>query len=256
MSGRGSDAFKADGAGPADVPDPRDQPAMPGPAMSTEEALGRIAGITEKTHALRVRTEGLTIALWAICLAASYLTIVVPLFFGRPPEAEAGREFARNLSGNFSGNFTGRPPRDFFFFNPFAPLAWFLIAMVMTIGVWRSASLSFQTGLTTPRLVLVLVGWLALFLATALTLSFLERSNPRAWHLVAWGAVVLLFAILNPLRFTRRSRWAVGIASAVTLLAGAYALAAGLDPRETGFLSGLSLGLPLLLAGLYLMFFG
>jgi len=249
-----NDGFKPDPAGPADVPDPS-EPAMPGPGMSTEEALGRIAGITEKTHALRVRTEGLTIALWAICLAASYLTIVVPLFFGRAPDFD-GREFGRNLSGNFTGNFTGRPPRDFLFFNPFAPIAWFLVAMVMTIGVWRSASLSFQTGITTPRLVLVLVGWLALLVATTVTLSFLERSNPRAWHLVAWGAVVLLFALLNPLRFTRKSRWAVGAAAAATLLASAYALAASLDPRETGFLSGLALGVPLLLAGLWLMFFG
>lgn len=254
MSGR-SDGFKAGGEGPADVPDPREQPAMPGPAMSTEEALGRIAGITEKTHALRVRTEGLTIALWAICLAASYLTIVVPLFFGRGPDLDAGR-FPRNFSGNFTGNFTGRPPRDFLFFNPFAPLAWFLIAMVMTIGVWRSASLSFNTGLSTPRVAFVLVAWLALFLAAAFTLGYLERGNPRAWHLVAWGAVVLVFALLNPLRFTRKGRWAVGAASLVTLLAGAYALVASLDPRETGFLSGLSLGLPLLLAGLWLMFFG
>jgi hypothetical protein len=251
LSGR-SDDFKGATAGPADVPPAKD-PAMPGPSMSTEEALGRIAGITEKTHALRVRTEGLTLALWAVCMAASYLTIVVPLFVGRPPDFEQAR---RNFSGNFSGNFTGRPPRDFLFFNPFAPLAWFLIASVMTVGVWRSASLSFQTGITTPRLVAVLVSWLVLLLVTTVTLSYIQRNNLRGWHLLAWAVVLVLFALLNPLRFTRKSRVAVGVASLVTLAASVYALSAGLDPRELGFFSGLALGVPLLLSGLYLMFFG
>lgn len=217
--------------------------------MSPEDALARMASVTASARGLRTRTEGLTLAIWAICLAASYLTLVVPLFFGGRPEFERG-----NLTGNFTAG--SRPEHTRFVFAPLAPLAWYLVALVMTIGVWRGASLSFQTGFTTPYLVMVMVGWLVVFLASAVVLAFIEGGNPRAEHILAWGVVVGLFAAFNPLRFTPRGRWAAGLSAFVILAVGVFALLAHWDPRDISILSGLGLGGPLLLAGLYLMFVG
>jgi hypothetical protein len=228
--------------------------------MPPEEALSRMANVTQMIGGLRVRMEGLTLVIWAICMAASYLTIAVPIVGGRAP----GRRppFNGTFNGSFNGTFNGTgpgprgPPPTEFFNSAFAPLVWFAIAAVVTIVLWRAMSLSLQTGVSTPRLVLVLFGWLIIFVVVTVLLTFVEGGNPRAWHLTAWALVLGLFAALNPLRFSKRSRWAVAVVVLVVAASSVYALTADLDPRDTTFLSGLVIGLPTLLAGLYVMLTG
>jgi hypothetical protein len=101
-----------------------------------------------------------------------------------------------------------------------------------------------------------MVGWLVVFLVSAIVLAFVEGGNPRAEHILAWGVVVGLFAATNPLRFTPRGRWAAGISAFVIFAIGVFALLAHWDIRDISILSGIGLGGPLLLAGLYLMFVG
>jgi hypothetical protein len=225
-------------------------PPTPEEAAEARDAIQRMASVTQQTRGLRVRTEGLTLVIWAICMAASYLT-----FAGR---LGLGDRDVRAPAENFTGNFTGlgHPPATVIFVSQFAPLLWFVVALVVTMGVWRSASLSFQTGMSTPRLVATLVGWLLLFVATSVVLSLGVGGPPGSWHLVAWAVVMGLFAILNPLRFSGQGRVMVGIAAVVAFLAAADAYLEHFGPRDASFLSGLAVGLPGLLLGLYLMFTG
>jgi hypothetical protein len=229
--------------------------------MTPEDALSRMANVTRMTRGLRVRTEGLTLFLFAICMMASYLTIVVPILFGHP-----GDRFGHAFDGSFN-NSTGpgpgpggpgehHPPPTQFFLLSFTPLLWFVIATLGAIAVWRSASLSFPTGLTTPRLLAVLVGWMALFVLVTVLLTFVQGGNPRSWHLVAWGFVFGLFALLNPLRFTTPGRLGAAATSVVAFLTALYAFVAHLEGRDVGFLTGLALGVPGIVAGLWLMFRG
>lgn len=226
-------------------------------AMTPEDALARMASVTASTRGLRTRTEGLTFVIWGICMAASYLTIAVPILIGLGAGGPDPDGFNRGLNDTFGGHGPRsghRPGGTEFFASRFAPLAWYLIAVVVTTAIWRSASLSFHTGVTTPRLVAVLVGWMLIFLATTVLLTYIEGGRPRSWHLVGWGLVIGLFAASNPLRFTRESRVAATVVAAVVLLTAAYAYFSQFDPRDTSFLSGVGLGAPLLLTGLYLMF--
>lgn len=237
-------------------------PAL-GDSMPPEEALAKMANVTHLTGGLRVRMEGMTLVIWAISMAASYLTIAVPILGGRA----GGRGFPRGGSaanGTFNGTFNGSfsrgdfhgPPPTEFFNAAWAPLVWFVIAAVVTVVLWRSMSLTFQTGVSTPRLVSVLIGWLLIFVFASVVLTYVEGGNPRAWHLIAWALVTGLFASLNPLRFSRRSRWAVGAVAVVIAVSSVYALVADLGPRDTSFLSGLVIGLPMLIAGLSVMLTG
>lgn len=222
-----------------------DADGKPSEPMRPDEALATMANMTRLTGALRARMEGLTLVIWGICMAASYLTIAVPILGGR----ERRPPFNDSLNGTFPHR-AGPPPTEFFF-NGLAPLVWFLIAAVVIIVLWRSMSLSFQTGVATERVVLVF-GLILIVAAAGLTIDRVAGA-PAGWHLLVWALVTAIFAFLNPLRFHPRSRWAVAAAAVVILLAGAYALVARLDPRDTTFLSGLALGLPMLVAGLYLM---
>jgi len=234
------------------MPDPTDPDAM-----TPEDAMSRMASITSMTSGLRVRTEGLTLVVWALCLAASYLTIAVPILNGGGPP---GEHFNGTANGSFNGTFERHGPRDppstLFFLSRFAPLIWFVIATVVTIAIWRSASLSFRTGMSTPRIVGVLVGWLALFVVATIVLTYSENGRPQASHIAAWTVVAGLFAALNPLRFTRKGRLAVAGVTLALAVASLYAYFAHLGPRDASFLSGVGLGLPTLVAGLYLMFRG
>lgn len=237
-------------------------PDAPNPdAMTPEDAVSRMASITAMTSGLRVRTEGLTLVVWALCLAASYLTIAVPILNGGTLVDHA---FNASENGSFNGSpgdhFERHGPRDppstLFFLSRFAPLIWFVIATVVTIAIWRSASLSFRTGMSTPRIVGVLVGWLALFVVVTIVLTYSENGRPQASHIAAWTVVAGLFAALNPLRFTRKGRLAVAGVTLVLAATSLYAYFAHLGPRDASFLSGVGLGLPTLVAGLYLMFRG
>lgn len=204
-------------------------------AMSTEEALNRMAEVTELTRGLRTRTEGLTLVLWGICMAASYLTLGAPFLYGGPRH---------------------RPDEHMFLITRAAPLVWFLIALVTTLGLWRSAALSIKTGLTTPKLLTFFLGWIGLFIVTTVAFTFIEGGSPRAWHLAGWGIVIGLFALLNPLGFTPQGRVASGIAGLVILTLAGYGYAAGLFGPQGQLLTGAGLGAPLLAAGLYLLFRG
>lgn len=211
--------------------------------MTPEDALRRMASVTSMTKGLRVRIEGLTIVIFALCIMASYLTIVVPILFGGAP--------APGPRGP-----GGRPPPTSFFLSAYAPLVWYVVAVAITIGLWRMMSLSFQTGVSTPRLVGVFVAWLLIFVAAIVLLGFIEAGNPREWHLLAWALVVGLFAGVNPLRFSNPARIATGIMAASALATFAYAWTADLTGRDVGFLTGVALGLPGLVTGLWLMYRG
>jgi hypothetical protein len=202
--------------------------------MSTEEALDRIERITEKTQPLRVRTEGLTFVIWGICVAASYLTTGASLALGA----------RRDVS-----------PLGFFVGDLF-PLFWFVVALLTTIGLWRSAALGFQPGLPTPRIVLFFAGWLVLVFATIVVLTYLEANHPQPWHIVGWAVLMALFAVFDPLRFTAKGRWAAAFVAVVALAAAAYGFASPLHRAETSLLTGLGLGIPMLAAGLVLLYRG
>lgn len=225
--------------------------------MTPEAAMRRMAEVTSNTRSLRVRTEGLTLVVWGLVIAASYLTIIVPIVGGmgggdpHPP-----RDLGANDSFNATHDVRHGPPATAFFASRFAPLLWYVIGVVVTIAVWRSASLSFQTGVSTPRLVAVFAAWLVIFLVTVVLLTYVEGGNPRSWHLVGWSVVIGLLAALNPLRFTRPGRVAVAIVALVALATGIYAQLVDLGGRDVGFLSGVAIGAPALLTGLYLMFWG
>lgn len=228
--------------------------------MRPEEALQKLEAITSRTGGLRTRTEGLTLVIWAICIAASYLTIAVPIVGGRLRGGGGRFPFNESLNASFNNSTFGGgprgPPPTEFFYSAFAPILWFVIAVVVTFAIWRSVSIGFQTGMTTPRLVATFVGWVVVFGVTIVALTYVEGGNPRGWHLVGWAIVMALFVALNPLRFAQRSRWAMGAVTVVVALAAIYALVANLDARDTSFLSGLVIGLPMLLAGLYVMLTG
>lgn len=211
--------------------------------MTPEMALARMAAVTTHTRSLRVRTEGLTIAVWGLIMAASYLTIVIPIVGGLLPPRGPGEP-------------SGPPPEMVFLATRLAPLAWFAVGVLFTTAIWKSASLTFQTGLSTPHLVGVFIGWLALFALTVLVLVFAAAENPRSWHLVGWGVVIGLLALLNPLRFTSASRTAIALVAATALLTGVYAQAVDLPARDVGVLAGIALGAPALATGLTLMIRG
>lgn len=213
--------------------------------MTPEDAMRRMASVTSMTQGLRVRTEGLTIVIFAICMMASYLTILAPILAGG----------GGGGPGPGPGGGGPRPPPTAFFLSRFAPLVWYAIAALTTFGIWRGAALSFQTGLSSGRLLAVFVGWLLVFAALVTLLGFVEGS-PREWHLLAWGVVIGLFATLNPLRFTKQGRVATGAIAVVALLAAAYAFTADLGGRDIGFLTGVAIGLPGLVGGLWLMYRG
>lgn len=219
--------------------DPRDESAM-----TPEDALRRMASVTSMTQGLRVRVEGLTIVIFALCILASYLTIVVPILFGGAPPGPRGPGPG------------GRPPPTSFFLSAYAPLVWYVIAVAITVGVWRMMSLSFQTGMSTPRLLGVFVAWLLIFVAAIVLLGFIEAGNPREWHLLAWALVIGLFAAVNPLRFSKPARVAAGVMALSALATFVYAWGADLGGRDVGFLTGAALGLPGLVTGLWLMYRG
>lgn len=228
-----------------------DAPAPENGPMQPSEALAAMANVTRLTGALRLRLEGLTLVIWGLCMSAAYLTLAVPILGGG---RRGGEPFPRPPPGNgtLEGHLAGPPPTAFFF-NALAPLVWFALAAIITIVLWRTMSISFQTGVTTPRILGTMVAWLLTFVVVSVLLTYVEGGNPRAWHLLVWALVMGLFALLNPLRFGARSRWAGAAVAGVMLVAGAYALVANLDGRDTTFLTGLATGLPMLVAGLYLM---
>ena len=229
-------------------------------AMTLEDAMRTMASVTGMTRGLRVRVEGLTLVIFALCIMASYLTIVVPILFsgggGAPDPSRFNGTFNGTVNSTFAG---GRPPGSpptAFFLSRYAPLVWYLIAVVTTVGLWRMMSLNFQTEMTTPRLVAVFVSWLAIFVTVTVLLAFLEAGNPRAWHLLAWAIVTGLFAAANPLRFSTQARVATAIIAASALSTFLYAVANDLGRRDIGFLTGVALGLPGLVTGLWLMYRG
>lgn len=230
--------------------------------MTPEEAMRKMAHVTANTRALRIRTEGLTLVVWAIIMAAAYLTIVGPIGFGG-----GGGEFRPPPNGAFNATFGNRTfdpsrfggpggPGRSIFLSRFAPVVWYGIGAVVTAGIWRSASLSFQTGVSTRRILLVFGGWIAVFLAATVYLTYFEASAPRSWHLVAWGSVFGLFAVTNPLRFSGQGRMVAGVMAASALAFFLYAHFAGLGPRDTGYLTALALSVPGLAGGLWLLFRG
>jgi len=232
----------------------------PQDTMTPEEAMQKMATVTSNTRALRVRTEGLTIAVWGLIMAASYLTIIVPLIGGGGPGGPGGQPPNFDPNTTFNGTRVGfrgdGPPATVFFASRLAPLVWYGIGVIFTLGIWKSASLSFQTGLTTPRLLIVFGGWLGIFVITIVVFSYVEGGNPRSWHLFGWAVVIGLLALLNPLRFTKPSRIAFTIIALVALATGIYAQVANLRRGDIGLLSGIALGAPALAAGLYLLFRG
>lgn len=213
--------------------------------LTPEDALRRVATVTANTRTLRIRTEGLTIAIWGLVLAASYLTLIVPLLGGGP-----------GPDGGIFGGGPRHPPATRFFASRLAPAIWYAIGAILTIAVWRSASLSFQTGITTPRLVAVFAAWMLIFLATIVLVAYVQGGNPRGWHLYGWAVVLGLFAAFNPLRFTADGRLAVAIVAIAALATGIYAQVAGLRGGDVGFLSGIALGAPAIITGTTLMFRG
>lgn len=227
-------------------------------SMTPEEAVRTMASVTSMTKGLRVRTEGLTIVIFAICMLASYLTLLAPILFAGGdggPGPRGGFDFNNSTFNGTDFRDRPRPPPTQFFLSQYAPLVWYIIAAVTTIGIWRGASLSFQTGFSTPRIVAVFVGWLIVF-AVLITILAGNRTTLHAWHLIAWGVVIGLFATLNPLRFTRPGRVAAGSMAIVALLAAVYAFTAALPARDIGFLTGVALGLPGLIGGLWLLYRG
>lgn len=228
-------------------------------SMTPEDAMRTMASVTSMTSGLRVRVEGLTIVIFSLCILASYLTIVVPILvgFGGPPDPS---RFNGTFNGTFNDTFRGDhprgPPPTAFFLSRYAPLVWYLIAVVTTIGLWRMMSLNFQTGMTTPRLLAVFVGWLAIFVTVTVLLAFIEAGNPRSWHILAWAIVTGLFAAANPLRFSTHARIATAVIAASALLTFLYAWMNPLGGRDIGFLTGVALGLPGLVTGLWLMYRG
>lgn len=223
-------------------------------SMTPEDALRTMASVTSHTKGLRVRTEGLTIVIFAICMMASYLTILAPILMG--DASGPGPRPAPDFNGTFGGRGPRGPPPSSFFLNAYAPLAWYVVAVVVTLAIWRSASLSFQTDMSTPRLLGVFVAWMLIFVTVVVLLTLVQGGNPRSWHLIAWGVVIGLFAALNPLRFTKHARVVTGVMAGIALATALYAFAADLGGREVGSLSGLALGVPGLVGGLWLMFRG
>lgn len=250
----------------------KESPPGDGSPMSAEDAMRTMANVTALTGGLRVRTEGLTIIIFAICMMASYLTLLVPILFAG--SGGGGGDFAqrfnesanRSFNGSFNGTFNGtrapsgwgggRPPPTAFFLSHYAPLLWYAIAVLVTTGIWRSAALSFQHGLSTPRLVATFIGWLAIFASFVFVLTYLQGGAPRSWHLIAWALVIGLFAMVDPLRFSKQGRMGAGVMAGCLLLTAVYAHTAGLGGRDIGFLSGVALGIPGLAVGLWLLFRG
>lgn len=238
---------------------------MPEPdadAFSPQDALARMAAVTHHNKGLRVRTEGITILLFAVCIMASYLTIAVP-FLGGGGHGGGGDHGAFDRLdpvANGSFNATARPergpPPTQFFLSAYAPLAWYVVAALGTIGIWRSAAVSFPTGFSTPKLVALMVGWIALFVAMTVTLAFVRSSDPQAWHLIAWAVVLALFVAFNPMAFTPKGRAAVGVMALLAAAGAAYGFLANLDGRDLSFLTGMALGLPGVVAGLWLLYQG
>lgn len=242
--------------------DAHDRGSVPGPdvEMSPQAAIARMAAVTSNVHSLRVRTEGLTLVVWALCMAASYLTIALPFVGGGAPHHDPDGAFNASIhetyrpgEPRFEG---GTAPLTVFFASRLAPLLWFAVATVVTVAIWRSAALDFQTRVTTPRVLAVAVSWLAILMITTVIITYVEGGRPRGWHLAGWSVVFGLFSLLNPLHFTDRGRVAAGVVAGVVLAGAAYAYVAGLGARDASFASGLFLGVPGLAAGLWLMYRG
>ncbi|MHB8584969.1 MAG: hypothetical protein ACYDDF_03935 [Thermoplasmatota archaeon] len=223
------------------------------PAMTTRDALVRIATTTEHVQGLRIRTEGLTLFIFSVCVLASYLTITAPLIYAFSP----GKNliFISNGQGNFSSG--GHSiPFALQVMAVYGPLLWYVIAVAGIIGVWRGAALSFHTGISTPRLLTVFVGWLVAFAIFTVLAVYVDASNPRPWHLDAWTLILGLFAILNPLRFTSQGRAVAAGMTGVALITALYASLNDFPGVVVGFLAGGAVGIPGLIGGLWLIYGG
>jgi hypothetical protein len=163
---------------------------------SPQRALASIEAVTKREASLRGRTEGLTWTLWGLALAGGQVTDAV---LGPEP----------GPAGAFAG-------------------LWTLVAILASIGLWRSGAIDLNPRVSTRRAVVFFVGWQVLLLLAsipvyvALYVLGLGRAPP-AGALLSLGALLLAFGAWNPLAFTPRGRvagFALGIISIAAGVAG------------------------------------
>jgi hypothetical protein len=198
--------------------------------VSVAQALRNISTATDLTASLRARTEGLTWVLWGFAAAGQYATFALNGGSETGPRAAPG--------------------------GPVLVLAWSLAALLATVGLWRSAALSFTTGMMTRRTTFFFVGWLVLFVAVALAFSLAGGASRADATVAAWGVLLLSFAAFDPLRFTAGGRWVAAAAGLAGLAAALAIWRLALAGAGSLLLAGCALGGALLAGGLVMLFRG
>jgi hypothetical protein len=198
--------------------------------VSVAQALRNISTATDLTASLRSRTEGLTWVLWGFAAMGQYVTFAL----------NGGSEAAsRAVPGA-----------------PALVLAWSLAALLATVGLWRSAALSFTTGMSTRRTTAFFVAWLALFFVFALAFSLVGGTSRADATVAAWGILLVGFALFDPLRFTGGGRWVAAAGGVLGLLAALAIWRFALAGAAALLLSGAALGGALMAGGLVMLFRG
>ncbi|HVM44900.1 MAG TPA: hypothetical protein VM582_03100 [Candidatus Thermoplasmatota archaeon] len=197
--------------------------ASPRAMLAQIEAAGRI------DSSIRARTEGVTWVIWGLAFAGYGLTLSTALA----------------LEGAGLGIFWG-----------LAILAWQAVAIAASVGIWRSVGLPFRTDVSARRATLFFIGWWLLFgVAERVFHAVVPAGREHAATLAAFGALLLVFAAANPLRFTPLGRRTGLVLAIVALAASGIGLALAAGPLAFAYVSGV-LGISWTLAGLYALYRG
>jgi len=202
--------------------------------LSPPDALRGLAEIANRDDALKARTEGLTWVLWGFVnlgVAMTYLALL-------PEEAFLGAPDLASPAVLLVGLYP-------------------LTGILATVGLWRSAALSFPTGMSFRRGLLFFTAFLVI--VTVLSLGFLPFVGWEQGVLgksVAVGLFLLGFGALNPLGFTRSGRGSAFALGAIALLGGAAGLAAGLTGTASVLLATGTLGWAWVAVGLWALYHG
>lgn len=203
--------------------------------MSAREALASLGEVSRRDDALKARVEGLTWVTWGFANAGLVLTsmALAPGDAARPPPWQAS------------------PLAVLFAFG------WVVAGVLASVGLWRSAALSFRTGMTWRRGALFFLVWpLLTALLTFVAIPLVGWENGVLAKTMAIGLLLLGFAWLDPLGFTPRGRASALTLGFVGVFGAAGGLAFGVGAEEAMLLVAAVLGAAWVIVGLFAVFRG
>lgn len=197
--------------------------------LTPAEALAQIANVASKQEALHSRFEGIAWVLWGLVVALQAMTL------GFLNLVDIQDDSVRHILGVVAH-------------------LWIIVGILASVGVWRAAAVNFGPGISRRRA-------LGFFIALPATIHFLSFLISQATHGVAAFSLVAagvlgLFALLNPVRFTKSGRITAAILATISALVGALLIVTDSTGDQWYALAGTCIGLSWILAGLIALYQG